>query len=225
MCCGIVGSDLMVRVPIDEFDAVLRRHHVRPMDFTGKPLRGFVYVTPPGFRTSVALRAWLSYGERVAAEKAARPSKSRPTSHARSVTLGSSAGAPTTRQPTWSGHLSIRVFKCTDNAFALQALQLIAPQQWRGHGGIGPAAPASSRGRFDREPERAALPDDDGALNEVLQFANVARPAVGRRHLRLTDARHRTIEPPRALCNEVLYEASDVLATLPQRRDIERKHA
>jgi hypothetical protein len=48
MCCGIVGNDLMVRVPLDEFDAVLRRQHVRPMDFTGKPLRGFVYVSPSG---------------------------------------------------------------------------------------------------------------------------------------------------------------------------------
>ena len=39
MCCGIVGRDLMVRVPDDEFDAVVRGRHVRPMDFTGKPLR------------------------------------------------------------------------------------------------------------------------------------------------------------------------------------------
>jgi TfoX/Sxy family transcriptional regulator of competence genes len=78
MCCGVVGSDLMVRVPIDEFDTVLRRRHVSPMDFTGKPLRGFVYVSPPAFRTATALRAWLSYGERVANEKAARLGKSRP---------------------------------------------------------------------------------------------------------------------------------------------------
>src|SRR5918996_2220674 len=68
MCCGIVGNDLIVRVPIDVFDAVLRRRHVRPMDFTGRPLRGFVYVSPSGFRTATALRAWLSYGERVASE-------------------------------------------------------------------------------------------------------------------------------------------------------------
>lgn len=78
MCCGIVGDDLMVRVPLDEFDAVLRRRHVRPMDFTGKPLRGFVYVSPPAFRTATALRAWLSYGERVANQKAARSGKGRP---------------------------------------------------------------------------------------------------------------------------------------------------
>ena len=75
MCCGVVGSDLMVRVLDDEFEAILRERHVRPMDFTGKPLRGFVYVSPPGFRTTAALRTWLSRGERVAREKAAFPPK------------------------------------------------------------------------------------------------------------------------------------------------------
>ena len=73
MCCGIVGHDLMVRIPDGDFDAVLRRRHVRPMDFTGKPLKGFVYVSPSGFRTPAALRAWLGYGERVAEENAAGP--------------------------------------------------------------------------------------------------------------------------------------------------------
>ena len=72
MCCGVVDSDLMVRVADDEFDIVIRGRHVRPMDFTGRPLRGFVYVSPLGFRTAAALRTWLSRGERVAQEKAAR---------------------------------------------------------------------------------------------------------------------------------------------------------
>ena len=66
MCCGIVGSDLMVRVPMDEFDAVLRRRHVRPMDFTGRPLKGFVYVSAAGCSAAVSLRAWLTRGERAA---------------------------------------------------------------------------------------------------------------------------------------------------------------
>jgi hypothetical protein len=47
------------------------------MDFTGKPLRGFVYVSPPGFRPAAALRTWVSRGERVAEEKATRPTKRR----------------------------------------------------------------------------------------------------------------------------------------------------
>jgi TfoX/Sxy family transcriptional regulator of competence genes len=44
MCCGIVGNDLVVRVLDREIPSNLSRAHVRPMDFTGKPLRGFVYV-------------------------------------------------------------------------------------------------------------------------------------------------------------------------------------
>jgi hypothetical protein len=66
MCCGIVGNDLMVRVPISEFDEALRRRHVRPMDFTGRPLRGFVYVSPSGLTSAAALRAWLTRGEQAA---------------------------------------------------------------------------------------------------------------------------------------------------------------
>ena len=72
MCVGIVGGDLMVRIPDDEVDAVMGGRHVRPMDFAGTPLKGFVYVSPSGFRTAAALRTWLSYGERVAEAKAAR---------------------------------------------------------------------------------------------------------------------------------------------------------
>src|SRR6266850_4686380 len=72
MCCGIVGRQLMVRIPDDEFDAVVGERHVRPMDFTGKPLRGFVYVSPSGFRTAIALCRWLSCG-RAAAQQAAKP--------------------------------------------------------------------------------------------------------------------------------------------------------
>lgn len=59
-----------VRGSVVSFDAVMRGPHVRPMDFTGKPLRGFVYVSPRGFRTATALCTWLSRGERVAQAKA-----------------------------------------------------------------------------------------------------------------------------------------------------------
>jgi len=75
MCCGIIGSDLMVRVADDEFAVVMRGRHTRPMDFTGRPLKGFVYVSPPGFRTTATLRTWLSRGERAAQAKVAGPGK------------------------------------------------------------------------------------------------------------------------------------------------------
>jgi hypothetical protein len=58
MCCGIVGSDLMLRLGVDGADAALARPHVRPMDFTGKPMSGMVFVAPEG-RRGTALRGWV----------------------------------------------------------------------------------------------------------------------------------------------------------------------
>ena len=62
MCCGIVGRDLMVRVLEKNMSSAMRRAHVRPMDFTGKPRRGFVYVAPPGVATDRSLRMWVRKG-------------------------------------------------------------------------------------------------------------------------------------------------------------------
>ena len=44
MCCGVVGAELMVRVGVDGYEAALSQPYARQMDFTGKPLKGFVYV-------------------------------------------------------------------------------------------------------------------------------------------------------------------------------------
>ena len=64
MCCSVVGSDVVVRIADDEFAAAMRRRHVRPMDFTGKPMRGFASVSNAGLRTASALRSWVRCGER-----------------------------------------------------------------------------------------------------------------------------------------------------------------
>jgi TfoX/Sxy family transcriptional regulator of competence genes len=64
MCCGIVGSDLMVRVGPDGYEQALASAHVRPMDFTGRPSKGMVYVAPAGIRTASALREWIERGIR-----------------------------------------------------------------------------------------------------------------------------------------------------------------
>ena len=59
MLCGIVGTDLMVRVGKEHHDAAMELPHVRPMDFTGRPMRGFVYVEPRGFDTDEQLAKWV----------------------------------------------------------------------------------------------------------------------------------------------------------------------
>jgi TfoX/Sxy family transcriptional regulator of competence genes len=62
MCCGVIEDNLVVRVGPGAYDAVLREPHTRPMDFTGRPLRGFVYVDRAGYETPDALHGWIERG-------------------------------------------------------------------------------------------------------------------------------------------------------------------
>lgn len=59
MCCGIVGRDLVVRVGPARFLEALAEPQVRPMDFTGRSLKGFVYVGPAGCRRPADLTKWM----------------------------------------------------------------------------------------------------------------------------------------------------------------------
>ena len=58
MACGIVGDDLMLRLGAEGAETALERPQVRPMDFTGKPMTGMVYVGEEGLR-GAALRRWV----------------------------------------------------------------------------------------------------------------------------------------------------------------------
>jgi TfoX/Sxy family transcriptional regulator of competence genes len=60
MACGVIGGDLMVRIGPERAELALGQPHVRPMDFTGKPLKGYVYVAPGGLATDDALRGWVT---------------------------------------------------------------------------------------------------------------------------------------------------------------------
>jgi hypothetical protein len=50
---------LMARVGKADYADSLSRKHVREMDFTGRPMQGYVYVDPEGIRTEAQLRFWL----------------------------------------------------------------------------------------------------------------------------------------------------------------------
>lgn len=59
MACGVVGEKLMVRVGPDAYDEALARAHVRPMDFTGRPMRGYVFVEPAGCTRQSQIDRWV----------------------------------------------------------------------------------------------------------------------------------------------------------------------
>lgn len=59
MFVGITGEALMARVGPGDYQQALSRRHVRVMDFTGKPMQGYVYVDPPGFERDSDLADWV----------------------------------------------------------------------------------------------------------------------------------------------------------------------
>lgn len=58
MFCGIVHDALMLRLGPDGAPQALAGAHVRPMDFTGRPMQNMVLVDSPGLRDD-ALQRWI----------------------------------------------------------------------------------------------------------------------------------------------------------------------
>jgi TfoX/Sxy family transcriptional regulator of competence genes len=77
MACGIVGTDLMVRLGREGTESALAEPHVRPMDFTGRPSSTMVFVDREGTASDGALAAWV---HRAADHARTLPAKARPTS-------------------------------------------------------------------------------------------------------------------------------------------------
>jgi TfoX/Sxy family transcriptional regulator of competence genes len=62
MSVGVEQNQLMVRVGPQRYQEALQKTHARPMDFTGRPIKGFVYVPPEGVATDVSLKEWVQLG-------------------------------------------------------------------------------------------------------------------------------------------------------------------
>ena len=62
MCCGVHGNELIVRVGPGRFTEALTQPGARPMDITGRPMKGWVFVGPAGWRTETGLRRWVDQG-------------------------------------------------------------------------------------------------------------------------------------------------------------------
>jgi TfoX/Sxy family transcriptional regulator of competence genes len=59
MCCGVIKEDLVLRLGPEVADKSLQDPSVRPMDFTGRPMKGFVFVSSEGTSTEARLRRYL----------------------------------------------------------------------------------------------------------------------------------------------------------------------
>lgn len=61
MCVGIIKNNLMVRLAPSMHDNATSMDGVRPMDFTGKSMKGFVYVEPDAIDMDDQLDDWIRH--------------------------------------------------------------------------------------------------------------------------------------------------------------------
>ncbi len=77
MCVGVRVETLMVRLNPDIYEEVIEKEGCRPMDFTGKSMKGFVYVDTAILQTNKQLAYWINLA--LAYNPIANPSKKRKT--------------------------------------------------------------------------------------------------------------------------------------------------
>lgn len=62
MACGVIADNLIVRVGQQAYESALAEPHTRVFDFTGRPMNGWVQITPLGLKDNEALAKWVSAG-------------------------------------------------------------------------------------------------------------------------------------------------------------------
>lgn len=72
MIVGVLKDELMVRLPKEDDEEILKEPWVRPMDFTGRRMRGLYFVAPAGLTKRSAVKKWIG---RCAAYVAGLPPK------------------------------------------------------------------------------------------------------------------------------------------------------
>ena len=67
MSCGVMGEDLIVRVGAERAEELLAEPGARAFDFTGRPMKGWLYVEPAAIAEEEDLERWVRRGESFAA--------------------------------------------------------------------------------------------------------------------------------------------------------------
>lgn len=73
MCVGVEQERLMLRINPQQYDELLEKDGCRPMDFTGEPMKGYVFVDKNVLQTKKQLHFWVNLA--LEYNKIAKPSK------------------------------------------------------------------------------------------------------------------------------------------------------
>lgn len=61
MCLGVTNNDLMARVGPEREEEALNQTGARPMEFTGRPMKGYVHVNSEGVDAEADLEKWVRW--------------------------------------------------------------------------------------------------------------------------------------------------------------------
>jgi TfoX/Sxy family transcriptional regulator of competence genes len=59
MCVGIIKNNMMARIDPEVYEESIAKPGCRPMDFTGRPMKGWVYLEPEAIDMEVDLNKWV----------------------------------------------------------------------------------------------------------------------------------------------------------------------
>lgn len=80
MCLGVETDRIMVRLDPAVYESALQNPGCRPMDFTGRPMKGFVWVTRVAVGTDQGLHDWaalaLEFNPRAKSSKSGKAKRS-----------------------------------------------------------------------------------------------------------------------------------------------------
>ena len=85
MCVGVEMERLMLRVDPENYEALLEKEGCTPMDFTGKPMKGYIFVDVSVLKTKKQIDYWI--GLALEYNKKAKPSKKKKNAGKRSSSI------------------------------------------------------------------------------------------------------------------------------------------
>ncbi len=73
MCIGIIKDDMMCRIDPEAYESALEKPGCREMDFTGRPMKGWIMIDDTGMRTKADFDGWIALA--LAYNQKAKPKK------------------------------------------------------------------------------------------------------------------------------------------------------
>jgi hypothetical protein len=59
MCVGIIKNSMMARIDPEIYETSIAKPNCRPMDFTGRPMKGWIFIEPEAIDLDVDLNYWI----------------------------------------------------------------------------------------------------------------------------------------------------------------------